>query len=555
MAELFAAPEHCNLRLRFGAKEPELFASAAALCTFSRNFEEHLLQEVADLEFLECLPGEGLCLNEGDLPDWRRVLAELHALPLPELRGPVAAPPLLLKDVSVVCLCAPSVADVRLTAPSAGRVWEFLCDSRALQQVPFFTAALGSWKEGRSRHVHFPDEDAWSWCQALLQLHKCQDLPKLAELRQLEGIDEGLQLLALYRKYLMVELERSLMSRLREGEWVPALASMDQEDFLGVAEALERLQALEPLLGCWCLARKDLMARPLELLLRHGFAQSVARSPGALAYIASGQFLSRAEASFPLLLLAERPFLEALLRCQRWELTEPQVLQLLGEDALMPLTQLPSLKSALRQRRFSAEVGRALEPFPRLLEDLLDAWFGDDAEVRPEDLAAWARCARFRRSALPRHLARLSFQGLGRFVAAGAGDAGDAGESGEAEAREVLQVKRDEVYQSLFRATPLVAAPWFRDAGVMHLLWQKQVMAWYHVTGVLSCLIFRPCLALPRLWAKESTGLPRTLRDQLGIEAMYVLDALSSVRTLNIFFLKLGKCLLLRILTRVPFRT
>lgn len=61
------------------------------------------------------------------------------------------------------------------------------------------------------------------------------------------------------------------------------------------------------------------------------------------------------------------------------------------------------------------------------------------SQVRPEDLAAWARCARFRRSALPRHLARLSFQGLGRFVAAGAGDAGDAGESGEAEAREVLQ--------------------------------------------------------------------------------------------------------------------
>ena len=28
----------------------------------------------------------------------------------------------------------------------------------------------------------------------------------------------------------MVELERSLMSRLREGEWVPALASMDQEE-------------------------------------------------------------------------------------------------------------------------------------------------------------------------------------------------------------------------------------------------------------------------------------------------------------------------------------
>ena len=51
----------------------------------------------------------------------------------------------------------------------------------------------------------------------------------------------------------------------------------------------------------------------------------------------------------------------------------------------MPLTQLPSLKSALRQRRFSAEVGRALEPFPRLLEDLLDAWHlgqsGWDGEV------------------------------------------------------------------------------------------------------------------------------------------------------------------------------
>ena len=47
----------------------------------------------------------------------------------------------------------------------------------------------------------------------------------------------------------------------RVNPFQPLASTAGLEDFLGVAEALERLQALEPLLGCWCLARKETVRR------------------------------------------------------------------------------------------------------------------------------------------------------------------------------------------------------------------------------------------------------------------------------------------------------
>ena len=62
-----------------------------------------------------------------------------------------------------------------------------------------------------------------------------------------------------------------------------------------------------------------------------------------------------------------------------------------GQDSLMPLTQLTSLRQELRSARFcQPAVALLLQPFPRLRADLLDAWFEDRGAWSPEALALWA---------------------------------------------------------------------------------------------------------------------------------------------------------------------
>jgi hypothetical protein len=62
-----------------------------------------------------------------------------------------------------------------------------------------------------------------------------------------------------------------------------------------------------------------------------------------------------------------------------------------GQDSLMPLTQLTSLRQELRSARFcQPAVALLLQPFPRLRADLLDAWFDRAGTWSPEALAQWA---------------------------------------------------------------------------------------------------------------------------------------------------------------------
>lgn len=64
-----------------------------------------------------------------------------------------------------------------------------------------------------------------------------------------------------------------------------------------------------------------------------------------------------------------------------------------GQDSLMPLTQLTSLRQELRSLRFcQPNMALLLQPFPRLRADLLDAWFDrpPGAGMSPEVLAQWA---------------------------------------------------------------------------------------------------------------------------------------------------------------------
>ena len=188
------------------------------------------------------------------------------------------------------------------------------------------------------------------------------------------------------------------------------------------------------MLGSWCLSYAALMARPLQLLLAAGgkLSQTVLDCAGAVAYIASGRFLcasrgSREPVSRILLLLAERGCLDLLQKCQRWDWlnSADDVWQILTEDSLMPLTQLPAFRQELRQLRFcSPALAEALEPFPRLLDDLLDAWFGEEGEqgevsmsLAGLELVSWAeRCARFRQNFLRAQLRELTPQSLRKLL-------------------------------------------------------------------------------------------------------------------------------------------
>lgn len=99
----------------------------------------------------------------------------------------------------------------------------------------------------------------------------------------------------------------------------------------------------------------------------------MAEAPSALELLASKQFLQLKGA---LCLLAQHELLDVLEE-SRWDwLQEEDAVQLFREDILMPLTQLSSLRAVLRQPAFrSLRLVETLKPFPRIKEDLLDAWF------------------------------------------------------------------------------------------------------------------------------------------------------------------------------------
>ncbi|CAE8685153.1 unnamed protein product, partial [Polarella glacialis] len=168
----------------------ELLGSASLVCAFSRNLEARLLgpgqvasergtseqDEDEDLLFFDGLPAASLEMQSlGDAASWRRILAELHNTPLSKLQGLVSSPPLWIRELRLLCLCAPSVADVRIMAgESLEQAWEFRCSGECLCAAsPFFAAALGEspWIEGKSRELCMWGEDARAWQSMLLHMH------------------------------------------------------------------------------------------------------------------------------------------------------------------------------------------------------------------------------------------------------------------------------------------------------------------------------------------------------------------------------------------------
>merc|ERR1719326_1697715 len=81
--------------------------------------------------------------------------------------------------------------------------------------------------------------------------------------------------------------------------------------------------------------------------------------------------------------LADLEALDLLQSCQSWHwLRGPEgVAQLLSDDSLLPLLQVPALRRELRHCRFcNAELLDSLSPFPRLLDELLSGWFGGNLD-------------------------------------------------------------------------------------------------------------------------------------------------------------------------------
>ncbi|CAE7564576.1 unnamed protein product [Symbiodinium sp. CCMP2592] len=530
VAECFGPPDESTLRLRFpGAQDAdpcELFGDVSVVCSFSQNLEERLFGDTEAEVFLDALPGEGLQMQQGDLPAWRRILAELHDTPLRDLQGPVAAPPLCLQDIAVICFCAPTVADVRLRAPAtSGVVWEFLCDGKALCDAsPFFAAALrkNCWLEGRCQEVRFMEEDARTWSRALLlQLHGSAEerrfsaqLPVLGagtECGVTELIFAEIRLVALCKKYLLTRSEQLLLQRLREGSGlVPKLSALEEQDFVKIANQLQLHGVLPVVLGSWCLSYAASMARPLQLLLAAGgkLSQTVLDCTGAVAYIASGRFLcaskdSREPVLRILLLLAERGCLDLLQKCQRWDWLDSadDAWQVLTEDSLMPLTQLPAFRQELRQLRFcSPALAEALEPFPRLLDDLLDAWFGEGEEgevslsLAALELVSWAeRCARFRQSFLRAQLRELSPKAFASFSRTAPLDQEEIGY--------LVQQRLQASLKSLCQAPGYLRMQSPQDAGssfaefdgpVLRRIWRFRLLGPLELGGALALVFVRP---------------------------------------------------------------
>ncbi|CAE7910821.1 unnamed protein product [Symbiodinium sp. KB8] len=528
VAECFGTPDESTLRLRFpGAQDAEpceLFGDVSVVCSFSQNLEERLFGDGKAEVFYDALPGEGLHMQQGDLPAWRRILAELHETPLRDLQGPVAAPPLCLQDIAVICFCAPTVADVRLRAPAtSGVVWEFLCDGKALCDAsPFFAAALrrNCWLEGRCQEVRFMEEDARTWLGSralLLQLHGSAEERRFSAQLPVPGADTEsgvtelifaeIRLFALCKKYLLTRSEQLMLQRLREGSGlVPRLGALEEPDFMQIANQLQLHGVLPAVLGSWCLSYAASMARPLQMLLSAGgkLCQTVLDCAGAVAYIASGRFLcalrdSREPVSRILLLLAERGCLDLLQKCQRWDWLDSadDVWQVLTEDSLMPLTQLPAFRQELRQLRFcSPALAEALEPFPRLLDDLLDAWFGaGEGEVSLSlaglELVSWAeRCSRFRQNFLRAQLRELTPKAFASFSRTAALDQEEIGPL----VQQHLQASLKSLCEApLLRMSPPPDAPFAEfDGALLRRIWRFRLMGPFELGGALALVFVRP---------------------------------------------------------------
>jgi len=345
-----------------------------------------------------------------------------------------------------------------------------------------------------------------------------------------------LRLIEIYQKYLMPDLEHEILEKCRQKEWI---SEVDEQDMLKCLQQLDFFGVLkENLLSSWCSQLPELMAAPLRDWLRITRDVGVVACPKVAACVASEFFLKQREDM--LLLLAELNLLDLLEECASWSwLEEAQLYQLFTEDILMPLTQLSTFRQELRHPRFrQPSLALLLQPFPRLRDDLLDAWFEvpQETKISPEDLAQWASTP----AAMPRDLLRRKWQTLTK-----------------ADFQKFVSLAPDHIFSEDFREDCLVrwhqeeVLPCAPEAEEIYRLWRFQLASSHQLLLWLLCLIWRPCGCPKRIAEKGHHFWRKRKRKHLSVmecwkvllglvleETHCWLVALQAVIAMDVFLLK-----------------
>ncbi|CAK9103676.1 tRNA pseudouridine synthase A 1 (tRNA pseudouridine(38-40) synthase) (tRNA pseudouridylate synthase I 1) (tRNA-uridine isomerase I 1) [Durusdinium trenchii] len=357
----------------------------------------------------------------------------------------------------------------------------------------------------------------------LVSVHEPSQQLRRNRWKETLGIEADIQLLELYQMLgetaesstqtalvSEVEVEEIQVRELAHGEAVP---DFNDEGGLGISASTALFpEKEEPTSQDAGSQHPELMAGSLWRLLRaaHHMPRLVSLVVANCAeLVASEPFLMQQDT---LRLLADLQLLELLDDCQSWGwLHEVHIIELLSEDSLMPLTQLSSLRAELRDQRFrKVSLALALKPFPRLLDDLLDAWFVEAST--PEDLAEWASAR-----AIPEGLLIQQWQGFG-----------------DLELKRFLSMTpelSESLGAELRRSRGVDAA---LDAELLHQLWRLRIASFYELFSSLLTTLLRP-LGCPRRVLMRRFGLSlRPRRWRMGVrfwvlELRHGLDAIHSL--------------------------
>jgi len=434
-------------------------------------------------------------------------------------------------------LCPPSAADVRIFVGSADieedvqGPWEILCDSAVLQQSSeYFSAALRfeTWQEGHAMEFTFADDAASDWLRTLLHFHADSGQ---AILQQITGagsqglepwalaasgaaapltppadLEGAVRFLFFCRKYLLEELEQGMRRALRDDPArVEQVVSLCPAEFVELARDLAMLDMLPGLLGPWCLAARECVAPHIAALLRDKRLSKIAlTSKGVTSFLASPAFLAAAGGLQPdgaVTIIAAAGKLDILTTCRNWSwIPGPEDLeQLLDNEELLPLLQVPSLRKELRHPRFKdVSLASGLAPFPSLFEDLLRSWFGSEtipeSKLSPSDLVQWSSCRKFRREGLlDEQLAASSVEEIRDFAHAAPLSDADVAIATCKRLTDLTADRWENLWQELPRAEAAVVL--LRDWRVLRRLWAHGALQPGLLMRLLSVTVVRACLA------------------------------------------------------------
>ena len=185
---------------------------------------------------------------------------------------------------------------------------------------------------------------------------------------------------------------------------------------------------------------------------------------------------------------------------------------------------------------------QALEPFPVLLDDLLDAWFGSEGAegdrngpaLQASELVHWARCGRFRRRWLRAHLEELTPRAFASFSRAVS-----------LEQEEISGMLRQQLQADLkaLSQAPVLrtgSSPvWFMDGALMRRFWKFGMLDPRQLGGALVRVLLRPWflpvrLGLLGLDLLQGAVYPRSpctgpARQRLAVEWHCIGEALGAV--------------------------